>query len=76
MLFTELQFWVFFLIVGALYVVLPHKGQNRMLLVASYVFYGAWDWRFLSLILLSTFVDYFIGAAMGAKPMTYDGVDC
>ena len=29
MLFTELQFWVFFLIVGALYVVLPHKGQNR-----------------------------------------------
>ncbi|MEP6068583.1 MAG: hypothetical protein ABJ246_22295 [Paracoccaceae bacterium] len=41
MLFTELQFWVFFLIVGALYVVLPHKGQNRMLLVASYVFYGA-----------------------------------
>lgn len=67
MLFTELQFWVFFLIVGALYVVLPHKGQNRMLLVASYVFYGAWDWRFLSLILLSTFVDYFIGAAMGRE---------
>ncbi len=67
MLFTELQFWIFFLIVGALYVVLPHKGQNRMLLLASYVFYGAWDWRFLSLILLSTFVDYFIGAAMGRE---------
>ena len=31
-----------------------------MLLVASYVFYGWWDWRFLSLILLSTVVDYYV----------------
>jgi alginate O-acetyltransferase complex protein AlgI len=30
-----------------------------MLLIASYVFYGAWDWRYLSLILMSTTVDYF-----------------
>ncbi|MEL6791715.1 MAG: MBOAT family protein, partial [Pseudomonadota bacterium] len=61
MLFTELIFWAFFAVVGLAYLVLPHKGQNRMLLVASYVFYGAWDWRFLSLILLSTVVDYFVG---------------
>lgn len=67
MLFTELNFWVFFAIVGALYVVMPHKLQNRMLLVASYVFYGAWDWRFLSLIMLSTVVDYFIGLKMAAE---------
>ena len=53
MLFSEFQFWVFFAVVAALYAVLPHKGQNRMLLVASYAFYAAWDWRFLSLILLS-----------------------
>ncbi len=46
------------------YVLLPHKAQNRMLLVASYVFYSAWDWRFLSLILLSTVVDYFVGLRM------------
>jgi len=32
-----------------------------MLLVASYVFYSAWDWRFLSLILISTVIDYFCG---------------
>jgi len=32
-----------------------------MLLVASYVFYGFWDWRFLSLIAISTVVDYFCG---------------
>lgn len=64
MLFTELIFWIFFAGVGLAYVVLPHKAQNRMLLVASYVFYGAWDWRFLSLIMISTVVDYFVGAAM------------
>ena len=32
-----------------------------MLLIASYVFYGAWDWRFLSLILASTITDYLVG---------------
>ncbi|MEP5153687.1 MBOAT family O-acyltransferase [Planktotalea sp.] len=60
MLFTELNFWVFFACVMLAYVVLPHKAQNRMLLVASYVFYGAWDWRFLGLILLSTVVDFVV----------------
>ena len=64
MLFSELIFWGFFAIVMAAYLVLPHKAQNRMLLVASYVFYAAWDWRFLSLIILSTVVDYFVGLAM------------
>jgi len=32
-----------------------------MLLVASYIFYGYWDYRFLSLIILSTIIDYFCG---------------
>ncbi|MGR3501231.1 MBOAT family O-acyltransferase [Pseudaestuariivita sp.] len=67
MLFTDLIFWVFFAVVGTAYVLLPHKAQNRMLLVASYVFYGAWDWRFLSLIVLSTFVDYVIGQKIHAE---------
>ena len=67
MLFTQPVFWIFFLIVSALYVVLPHRGQNRMLLVASYVFYGAWDWRFLSLILTSTVVDYLVGLRLGQE---------
>jgi len=40
---------------------LNHKWQNRMLLVASYVFYGSWDWRFLSLIVISTVIDYICG---------------
>lgn len=60
MLFNSYIFWVFFVIVISLYVKLPHKGQNRLLLVASYIFYGFWDWRFLSLIFVSTVIDYFV----------------
>ncbi|WP_373354017.1 MBOAT family protein [Pseudoroseicyclus sp. CXY001] len=67
MLFTDLTFWAFFAVVGALYVALPHRAQNRMLLIASYVFYGAWDWRFLGLILFSTLVDYLVGLRLGAE---------
>jgi len=35
--------------------------QNALIVLASYVFYGWWDWRFLSLILFSTLVDFTIG---------------
>ncbi len=61
MSFASIQYAVFLIIVYALYRLLSHRGQNLMLLIASYVFYGAWDWRFLSLMLISTFVDYFVG---------------
>ncbi len=61
MLFNSLQFAVFFAIVYSLYLVLNHKWQNRLLLTASYVFYGSWDWRFLSLIVISTVLDYYCG---------------
>ncbi len=61
MLFNNWEFGVFFVIVYLLYRVLPHRGQNILLLVASYYFYGSWDWRFLSLIFISTVIDYFCG---------------
>lgn len=61
MLFHTYQFAVFFCIVFLLYLCLNKRWQNRMLLVASYVFYGAWDWRFLFLIFLSTVIDYNCG---------------
>jgi len=64
MLFNSYQFWVFLAVVLLLYRALPQRGQNRMLLVASYVFYGAWDWRFLSLILTSTLVAYLTARGM------------
>ena len=40
------------------------KLQNILLLIASYLFYGWWDWRFLSLIIFSSFVDYYVGIAL------------
>lgn len=61
MLFNSVTYAAFFPTVLILYWLLPHRWQNRLLLGASYFFYGCWDWRFLSLILMSTFVDYFAG---------------
>ncbi|MGS2725324.1 MBOAT family O-acyltransferase [Psychroserpens sp. BH13MA-6] len=64
MLFNSLDFAVFLPIVFLLYwLVIPKKAtaQNSLLLIASYVFYGWWDWRFLFLIAFSSLVDYFIG---------------
>jgi alginate O-acetyltransferase complex protein AlgI len=57
MLFNSYIFWIFFAIVFILYRRLGHRGQNYMLLAASYIFYGYWDWRFLFLMLFSTVVD-------------------
>lgn len=61
MLFNSFEFALFFIIVYGLYLVFNHKLQNWLLLVASYAFYGAWDWRFLSLIVISTILDYICG---------------
>src|SRR6187549_3934335 len=65
MLFNSYTFWLFFAVVALLYRCLPHRGQNYMLLVASYVFYGYWDWRFLFLLLFSTVVDFTAGLLIG-----------
>ena len=67
MIFNSLTFVGFFVVVYALYRALPHRAQNRLLLAASYVFYGAWDWRFLSLLLASTIVDFFVGRYLGRE---------
>lgn len=64
MLFNSLDFAIFLPIVFTLYWFLAQHNlrlQNMLLVVASYIFYGWWDWRFLSLILFSTLVDYSIG---------------
>lgn len=70
MLFNSIDFAIFLPVVFFLYwFVFKNnlRGQNALLLVASYVFYGWWDWRFLGLILFSTVVDYFVGIALGKK---------
>jgi len=66
LLFNTLDFWLFFALVAALYPALPLRQQNRMLLLASWFFYACWDWRFLSLLLLSTAIDFWVGLRIGA----------
>jgi D-alanyl-lipoteichoic acid acyltransferase DltB (MBOAT superfamily) len=66
MLFNSLEFVLFFVVVYVVYRRLALRGQNLFLLAASYVFYGSWDWRFLSLILASTAVDFYCGRQMHA----------
>ena len=63
MLFNSLDFAIFLPIVFALYWLLQKhlKLQNLLIAIASYLFYGMWDWRFLFLILFSTIVDYTMG---------------
>jgi len=64
--FVSTQFALFFVSVFLLYWVLPRRGQNLFLLAASWLFYAAWDWRFLGLILLSTAVDFVCGQRIHA----------
>ncbi len=67
MLFNSIEFAIFLPIVFLLYWFVFQKNlklQNFFLLVVSYVFYGWWDWRFLSLIAFSSFVDYFVGVGL------------
>jgi len=67
LLFNSFEFPVFLGVVLLVYYSLPHRAQNRWLLIASYVFYGWWDWRFLSLILVSTLVDFFCSRGIAAS---------
>lgn len=67
MLFNSIDFAVFLPVVFLAYWFVFNKNikiQNFFLLVASYVFYGWWDWRFLFLILFSTVVDFLVGKGM------------
>jgi alginate O-acetyltransferase complex protein AlgI len=67
MLFNSLSFLLFLPWVYVLYwFVFPNqlKRQNIMLLLASYLFYSFWDWRFLFLLLFSTGLDYYSGLFM------------
>ena len=70
MIFNSIDFAVFLPIVFLLYWFVTNKNltlQNFLIVVASYVFYGWWDWRFLSLILFSTIVDYSVGRALARE---------
>jgi alginate O-acetyltransferase complex protein AlgI len=64
MFFNSFNYAIFLPIIFVCYWFLSFKSykiQNIQLLVASYVFYAFWDWRFLFLLMFSTFLDYFTG---------------
>ena len=63
MLFNSIHYAIFLPIIFILYWSFNKKlkWQNILLLIASYYFYSCWDWRFLFLLLFSTFLDYFSG---------------
>ncbi len=64
MLFNSIDFAIFLPLVFLLYWFVINKNlkyQNLLLVISSYIFYGWWDYRFLSLIFFSTIVDYFVG---------------
>ena len=68
MLFNSIEFAIFLPIVFLLYWFVfkkDLKAQNFFILTASYIFYGWWDWRFLSLIFFSSIVDYIVGIKLG-----------
>lgn len=69
MLFNSIDFAIFLPVVFFCYWFITSKSlklQNLFLVTTSYIFYGWWDWRFLSLIVFSTLVDYFAGRAMAS----------
>ena len=68
MIFHSVDFFVFFLVVVAIYWRLPHRGQNLLLLGASYFFYGWVHPWFVILMLASTTVDYWAGQRMEDDP--------
>ncbi len=64
MIFNSIDFAIFLPCIFILYWFVAKRNlslQNLLIVVASYIFYGWWDWRFLSLIIFSTVVDYIIG---------------
>ena len=61
MIFNSLTFFIFLLVIYFLYRCFNRDNQNILLLIASYVFYGWWDFRFLFLLITSTIINYCCG---------------
>ena len=67
MLFNSFEFLLFLPVVFLLYWFVFNKKlnlQNLLLLVSSYIFYGWWDYRFLSLIIFSSIIDFYCGLSI------------
>jgi alginate O-acetyltransferase complex protein AlgI len=58
MLFNSFEFLVFFIVTYLIYLYSNHRRQNWILIIASCLFYSAWNWKFLLLIFISTGTDF------------------
>jgi alginate O-acetyltransferase complex protein AlgI len=65
MVFNSIEFFLFFAVFYCVYRLLPFRGQNRLFIVAGYLFYGWWDVRFLTLLAFSTALDFSCGSMLG-----------
>jgi alginate O-acetyltransferase complex protein AlgI len=61
MTFNSLEYAVFLVVVLVLHWSLSGRSRTALLLVASYGFYAAWDWRFVSLLAVSSLIDFGVG---------------
>ncbi|MGK0346731.1 MAG: alginate O-acetyltransferase complex protein AlgI, partial [Myxococcota bacterium] len=68
MLFNSLDYFVFLPLVLVAYFVLPLRGRQIMLVLASLFFYACWRWPYVGLLLLSAVVDYSVARAIEASP--------
>lgn len=68
MSFVSLQFAAFFIVFTGAYFALPHRARIWLILVASYIFYGAWNWTYLGLMAFSSLVDYVAALGISALP--------
>jgi alginate O-acetyltransferase complex protein AlgI len=69
MLFDTLQYWIFFAAVLAVYGSLSEGPGRGFLVLASFIFYGFWDPRFMILLAGSTLFNYFSGLAIEIQPV-------
>jgi alginate O-acetyltransferase complex protein AlgI len=70
MLFDTPIYFLFLTVVVLIYWRLTHRAQNIFLLLASYIFYGWWDWRFLGLMIATTTVDFFVAEKLSPNSYT------
>jgi alginate O-acetyltransferase complex protein AlgI len=64
MIFNSIDFLLFFPVIYLFYILTEKRLQNIILLIGSYFFYGYWDYRYLSLLFVSTIIDYFVSLGL------------
>src|SRR5687768_1158868 len=77
MLFNSFAYFMFFPIAATVVILLRRRvmARNAVLLAAGYYFYGQWDWRFLGLLALTTFIDYGAGMLLERSDRGIDPVN-